>query len=89
MSTHKKPPDGVVLALINVDNHLIGLTLALEHERPPTPEIITPVLKAIMAHRASVQGNRSDMESCSWSDLRLALAGTLRICLAHLEGVEA
>lgn len=84
-----RPPDGMILALMDMDNHLIGLSCGLVCERELVHEDVRPLLEAVCAQHLAVKGNRPDMGHITWSDLRLALAGTLRICLAHLEGVEA
>jgi hypothetical protein len=45
-----------------------------------------PLSKAILEHHERVKGNRPGSVDVQWSDIRLAFAGALRICLAHLEG---
>lgn len=88
MNTFEKPPEGMVRALLALDQQLACMTIGLKTERLVTVEDISPLFNAIDAQHAAVKGNRPDTEDITWADLRLALAGTLRICLSHLEGVE-
>lgn len=87
MFTFEKPPEGMVRALLNLDIQLIGLAAGMKAERVIAIAVVEPIFQAVNAQHAAVKGNRPDTGTITWSDLRLALAGTLRICLAHLEGV--
>lgn len=80
-----RPPDRMILTLIELDNHIIGMAAGLRKRGPLAINDVEPLLDAVLAQHASVQGNRTGTESITWDDTRLAFAGTLRICLAYLE----
>lgn len=82
------PPDGLILALLELDCRLIGLAVGVKAERKLKAEDVSPLYHAVRAQHAAVKGNRPDMGRITWDDLRLALAGTLRLCLEYIEGVK-